>query len=324
MSGSLHALGLGLALALAVALGLAWWVVVVSEGAYLGAGVVTWMYDLTARRYEGIKDFDRAEDAQDLALPLLHALEAEGAAEAAADARVLDVACGTGRLARALLDLPWYRGEVLGLDLSPGMLDEAARLLADRGLSERAPLLCHAAAPLPFANGSFDAVTCLEALEFLPDRDAALAEMARVLRPGGRLLITNRVGWEARLLPGRAEPTAALCARLSAAGFAAPVSRRWTTLYDLVEAQRAIGEPCGLEVSVGAAAEADAPSSPAQDAPTASDPAARGWLAALRCPACGGVGFAGGPDGARAEGVDGPACRRCGHALRRAGGWWRL
>ena len=49
----------------------------------------------------------------------------------------------------------------------------------------------------------FDVVTCLEALEFMPDPEQVLAELVRVLRPGGLLLITNRIGLIARLMPGR-------------------------------------------------------------------------------------------------------------------------
>ena len=51
--------------------------------------------------------------------------------------------------------------------------------------------------------GSFDAVTCLEALEFLPDARAALCECVRVIRPGGLLVTTNRIGWDAWLMPGK-------------------------------------------------------------------------------------------------------------------------
>ena len=60
----------------------------------------------------------------------------------------------------------------------------------------------HDASELPFADDSFDVVTCLEALEFLPDPRGALAEMCRVLRPGGTLLTTIRI--DTRWMPNRA------------------------------------------------------------------------------------------------------------------------
>ena len=59
------------------------------------------------------------------------------------------------------------------------------------------------AGPAAVCAGTFDAVTCLEALEFLPDARAVLAECTRVLRPGGLLLVTNRVGRDVWLLPGK-------------------------------------------------------------------------------------------------------------------------
>jgi SAM-dependent methyltransferase len=105
------------------------------------------------------------------------------AARVAAGQRVLDVACGTGVLARALAERAGASGHVAGLDLNDGMLAVARR---------RAPKVAwhHGAAEaMPFGDGEFDAVLCQFALMFFEDRAKALAEMRRVLRPGGRLAI---------------------------------------------------------------------------------------------------------------------------------------
>ena len=98
--------------------------------------------------------------------------------------RVLDVACGTGVVARLAAERVGVDGRVVGLDLNPGML-VVARSLPAPG----APIgwVQATAGRLPFPDGSFEVVCCQLGLQFFPDRAAALAEMARVLVPGGRL-----------------------------------------------------------------------------------------------------------------------------------------
>jgi ubiquinone/menaquinone biosynthesis C-methylase UbiE len=104
----------------------------------------------------------------------------------AAGERVLDVACGTGVVARLAAERVGADGRVVGLDLNPGMLVVARSLLV-----EAAPIewVQATAGRLPFPDGSFEVVCCQLGLQFFPDRAAALAEMARVLVPGGRLAV---------------------------------------------------------------------------------------------------------------------------------------
>lgn len=99
--------------------------------------------------------------------------------------RVLDVGCGTGYLLARLRER-CPEAELLGLDLTPAMLDRAA----DR-LGGRMRLLCGSGDALPLPDGSLDAVVSANAFHFFDRPDAALAEMGRVLRPGGRLVITD-------------------------------------------------------------------------------------------------------------------------------------
>jgi len=115
---------------------------------------------------------------------------------------VLDVATGTGRLPRAVLRQPGFDGRVIGLDLSRRMLHQATELSAQ--FADRTTYLWETALHLPFDDNVFDAVSCLEALEFTPHPHSVLAEIVRVLRPGGVFLVTNRIGKDAKLLPGRA------------------------------------------------------------------------------------------------------------------------
>ena len=104
--------------------------------------------------------------------------------------RVLDVATGTGKLALLAARAVGRDGEVIGLDVSPAMLDRARRA-GDRAEAEASVIrwLTADAMQLPLDDASVDAVTIGFGLRNLPDIDAALCEMARVLRPGGRLAV---------------------------------------------------------------------------------------------------------------------------------------
>ncbi|MDR0945868.1 MAG: demethylmenaquinone methyltransferase [Bifidobacteriaceae bacterium] len=96
--------------------------------------------------------------------------------------RILDLAAGTGTSSRALADAG---ADVVAADFSRGMVFEGARA----GVPAR--FVVADAQALPFADGAFDAVTISFGLRNVHDTPAALAEMARVTRPGGRLLIAE-------------------------------------------------------------------------------------------------------------------------------------
>jgi ubiquinone/menaquinone biosynthesis C-methylase UbiE len=182
-------------LIIAILLGLAWWLLVTTEGVYLGRRVVIWLYDVYASRYDNIKKYDPPWESATLARPILHALLEIPAP------MVLDVATGTARLPLTLFGQPVFNGYVIGLDYSRRMLTVAAEKVDHIG--HRVELIYQPAQHLPFPDSTFDAVTCLEALEFMPDPDAVLAELVRVARPGALILITNRKGVDARLMPGK-------------------------------------------------------------------------------------------------------------------------
>lgn len=97
--------------------------------------------------------------------------------------KVLDVACGTGVLARHAYERVQPGGSVTGVDVNPGMLAVAQRFEGD------VEWIQAAAEELPFNDTTFDAVVCQFGMMFFEDRVRALGEMARVLRPGGRLAI---------------------------------------------------------------------------------------------------------------------------------------
>ena len=113
-----------------------------------------------------------------------------------ATGEVLEVAVGTG------LNLPHYPAEVTltGLDLSAGML-AIARDRADR-LGRPVTLREGSAHDLPFADAAFDTVLCTFGLCAIPDPAAAVGEMVRVLRPGGRLVLVDHVASSSRVVRG--------------------------------------------------------------------------------------------------------------------------
>jgi SAM-dependent methyltransferase len=155
----------------ATALGLLiYWQLVVAEGTYLGPRAVSTGYDWFARRYDGVKRFDPYYERWFIAGPLMQALWP------VQKPLLLDVAIGTGRLPVALLH-EGFAGQVAGLDLSLGMLRQAMTKLEAYG--DQVFLVRQDASVLPFDDGSFDAVTCLESLEFMPRPQEVLAEMVR-------------------------------------------------------------------------------------------------------------------------------------------------
>jgi len=203
------------------------WQLIIAEGVYLGPRVVRLLYDRIARRYNDIKCFEDSDESWHLGAPLARALQNVPAP------LVLDVACGTGRLPKTLLEQDGFTGKIIGLDASRKMLVEAAC-----ALDSHVPLIWQDAERLPFEASTFDAVTCLEALEFMPNTSRALAEIARVLRPGGILLTSNRIGAWAKMMPGHTMNTQTLEQLLESLGFEHIKTLVWQVEYNLVWAVR--------------------------------------------------------------------------------------
>lgn len=97
--------------------------------------------------------------------------------------RALDAACGTGVIARLVAPMVGTTGKVAGIDFDPLMIEVAGELAS--GIEWHHGDL----QKLPLPDQSFDLVICQQGLQFLPDRNAGLREMHRVLRPGGRLVL---------------------------------------------------------------------------------------------------------------------------------------
>jgi demethylmenaquinone methyltransferase/2-methoxy-6-polyprenyl-1,4-benzoquinol methylase len=101
---------------------------------------------------------------------------------------LLDVATGTADLVVEALRI--HRGiAAVGLDFVPGMIDSACRKADDAGCSGRVRLVLGDALVLPFAGGSFDVAAVAFGIRNMPDRLGALREMARVVIPGGQVMV---------------------------------------------------------------------------------------------------------------------------------------
>ncbi len=235
-----------LIISLALLIGLLlWWLFITTEGVYLGRRVVVWLYDVYARRYDRIKQYMPDWEAATLGHPLLTVLRSIPAP------LVLDVATGTARLPLALFNEPSFNGYVIGLDYSRRMLTEAAE--KTRLIGFRMSLIHQNAMHLPFDDNTFDAVTCLEALEFMPDWRVVVAELVRVTRPGGVLLLTNRKGAEARMMPGKTQAADVFSAYLREECHLQNVSVTiWQIDYDLVWATKPGKSPVAPDHSLEA------------------------------------------------------------------------
>jgi 2-polyprenyl-3-methyl-5-hydroxy-6-metoxy-1,4-benzoquinol methylase len=147
--------------------------------------------------------------------------------------RLLDVGCGAGGPALRIATATGC--SVVGIDVHEQAVTTASSLAAQRGLAGRTEFRAtDATGRLPFADASFDAITCIDAINHFPDRPQIIAEWARLLKLGGRLLFTNPITVTGAL-------TNAEIAVRSSAGFCLFVPHG----YD----ERAIAQ-CGLRLLV--------------------------------------------------------------------------
>lgn len=101
---------------------------------------------------------------------------------------VVDIGCGTGAAARFAAEVTGPSGRVAGVDVNAGMIGVARSLPQVRGAAIQ--WLEASVYELPFPDGEFDVALCAQTLQFLEDRPGALAEIHRILRPGGRLAVS--------------------------------------------------------------------------------------------------------------------------------------
>jgi demethylmenaquinone methyltransferase/2-methoxy-6-polyprenyl-1,4-benzoquinol methylase len=147
------------------------------------AGRVKGVFDSVASRYDIMNDVMSGG---------LHRLWKSFTVEQAAvrsGHRILDLAGGTGDLAKAFAQRVGDRGHVVLADINANMLREGRNRLIDAGAAGNFSIAQVDAEALPFASGSFDCITIAFGLRNVTDKDTALRSMLRVLKPGGKALI---------------------------------------------------------------------------------------------------------------------------------------
>ncbi len=216
-----------------------YWQFIIAEGAYFGARLVALLYDWTAERYNSLKEFEDKFEDEAIGEPLANRLYQQPTAT------VLDVATGTGRVPLILFRLSSYQGKVIGLDRASKMLAIARRDTA--AYHNRITFIQADAMALPFVSNCLPMVTCLEALEFLPHPEKGLHELVRVLAASspktpdhGWLMTSNRIGWEARLMPGKTWRREQLVAILNRLPLRYIDILPWETIYDMLFCQKTI------------------------------------------------------------------------------------
>ena len=104
--------------------------------------------------------------------------------------RVLDLGCGAGTDSLVAAQMVGPDGHVTGIDMTPEMLAKARRAAEEMGLANVSFVECEAEA-LPFPDESYDVIVSNGVIDLIPDKDAVFSEIARVLKPGGRIQIAD-------------------------------------------------------------------------------------------------------------------------------------
>lgn len=210
---------------------LLWWLLIRTEGVYLGRMVVIWLYDVYATRYDKIVQHEDIDEHLHLAQPIMARLSPE------TQPLILDIATGTGRIPLALCQHARFEGVIIGLDASKGMLKQAIHKISANHFEDYVSFIWGDGQQLAFDDDSFDVVTCMEALEFMPQPEQALIELVRVLRPAGLLLTTRRINEP--LMPNKLWSQVTMQKLLSDSGMVDIEFEKWQYDYEKVWAIKA-------------------------------------------------------------------------------------
>ena len=171
-------------------------------------------------------------------------------ASTSTDARMLDLACGTGRMSLMALEQEWFEGTIEALDFSPGMLAKFRSKLesCDADKRNRVSIECQDLADWNPEEGVYHAITMMEVSQFLPDLEGVLSKVLKALRPGGLLLLTRAAGVYSYALPRRSQSRAGMETLLKTAGFQNIKIRKWESRHDAVSAWKVLQESANTPI----------------------------------------------------------------------------
>jgi SAM-dependent methyltransferase len=222
------------ALIIVVLLAIAW--LALTEFSYLSPRVTYWVYQFGARSFDR-KARRPAYTSPRFQSQLLAPLQRQLAHDP--NARVLDLACGTGRASMLLLAQSWFLGTITAIDFSSEMLDVFSEKLS--GNTEFAARVVVRPLDLSLWNAErgseFDAAMLMESCEFLPDSRRVLAEIEKSLACRGVLVLTKPPDWLAWLFFGRGQSRRQITHTLLDLGFDNVEFQRWRWRYEIVIAQ---------------------------------------------------------------------------------------
>ncbi|MDJ0625479.1 MAG: class I SAM-dependent methyltransferase [Candidatus Caenarcaniphilales bacterium] len=158
--------------------------------------------------------------------------------------RFLDLACGTGRMSLMVLKQEWFSGTIESVDFSKGMLEKLKRELAkcpqDKKNSCKTTEM-ELSSWTENVKNSYDAVALMEVSEFLPNFPEILSRVAKIIEPGGLLLLTKPPDWMSVFYPKRKQNRHELTELLKNNGFGNISIHKWTHRYEVVHAWKVSG-----------------------------------------------------------------------------------
>jgi ubiquinone/menaquinone biosynthesis C-methylase UbiE len=212
------------------------WVVLITELSYLPGTKISFIYNLCAPLYSwkwSSKAYESPEIQERLFLEPLKNVLADNPS-----AKVLDLACGNGRLSRKLIEAEWFKGSILAVDASKSMLKNLEQFLNEKDKFSRVTLQkADLESWLPETHEMFDVVILTEAGEFLRDYPLVLKGVSEKLKPQGLFLTTKPPDWLAYLSFGRKQDSKNLIKLFQFNDFDEIRIFSWTERYEVVHAK---------------------------------------------------------------------------------------
>ncbi len=214
-----------------------------TELSYLGSGATRRLYNLLAGKYE--KKWRRREYASAKITQRLFLDPLRQALDQGPDARLLDLACGSGRISLMVLRSAWFEGRIDAIDISESMLARFRESLQKLPESQQSRVNLEAANLVGWkapGDRRYDAVAFTEASEFVAGLPQLLGQVSRALKPGGLLLLTKTPWWVAWLYVGRNQTSRSMRRLLQQHGFERVDVAPWMSRYDVVYAWKHAAE----------------------------------------------------------------------------------